>query len=457
MLIKNNYTTLFYIFLLLHLLIWTIIPSISNINLPLDTIEALAWGSNLSWGYPKHPPVSAFMTEVVYSFFGNQDWAYYLLSQIFVIVAFFYVWNFSNLIFKNKLLSLFSVLLLEGIYFYNFTSPEFNVNVCQLPFWALVVFYSWKALNNEKISDLILLGIFMSIGFLTKYLFIYLILSIKIIFILRLIEKRTFNIKLFIPGIIFLIFLIPHLIWLYQNEFITISYALNRTGIEAGNFLNHIYNPAIFLFKQIGILIPVLILLLSLIKIRRINPINLKKDKNFLIFVNIFPIILIFVTSLISGAKIRTMWMTPFYLFIGVLLIQIYKDKINMKNIKKFSIIFFLFFIISPASYLYVSLSNDYKRTDYPGREISDLVQRRWDKNFVNDISIVVGDEWYAGNLSYHLKSRPIWFNTIENNLSSINSETGVIYTGNPKILKKFCPGIYGTIKPIGICMIGAK
>ena len=27
----------------------------------------------------------------------------------------------------------------------------------------------------------------------------------------------------------------------------------------------------------------------------------------------------------------------------------------------------------------------------------------------------------------------------------------------NPKILKKSCPGIYGTIKPIGICMIGAK
>ena len=79
------------------------------------------------------------------------------------------------------------------------------------------------------------------------------------------------------------------------------------------------------------------------------------------------------------------------------------------------------------------------------------------DKNFSNDISIVVGDEWYAGNLSYHLSSRPTWFNTIENDLSSVTSNTGVIYTGNPNILKKFCPGIYGTIKPIGICMIGAK
>ena len=41
--------------------------------------------------------------------------------------------------------------------------------------------------------------------------------------------------------------------------------------------------------------------------------------------------------------------------------------------------------------------------------------------------------------------------------LSIINSSTGVVYTGNPDILKEFCPGVYGTIKPIGICMIGKK
>ena len=82
MLIKNNYNTLFYIFLLSHLIVWTIVPSISNLNLPLDTIEALAWGSNLSWGFSKHPPVSAFMVEMVFSFFGNQDWSYYLLRKI---------------------------------------------------------------------------------------------------------------------------------------------------------------------------------------------------------------------------------------------------------------------------------------------------------------------------------------------------------------------------------------
>ena len=68
MLIKNNYTTVFNILLLSHLIVWTMVPTISNLNLPLDTIEALAWGSNLAWGYSKHPPLSAFMVEFVYNF-----------------------------------------------------------------------------------------------------------------------------------------------------------------------------------------------------------------------------------------------------------------------------------------------------------------------------------------------------------------------------------------------------
>ena len=44
---KYNASILFNFFLLVHIIIWTIIPSITNQNLPLDVIEALAWGSNL--------------------------------------------------------------------------------------------------------------------------------------------------------------------------------------------------------------------------------------------------------------------------------------------------------------------------------------------------------------------------------------------------------------------------
>ena len=101
----------------------------------------MAWGSNLDWGFNKHPPMSAFFVEIFYQIFGAQDWAYYLLSQICVIISFFVVFKFAEDFFENKVFCLLSVLLLEGIYFYNFTTPEFNVNVCLMPFWALTVLY----------------------------------------------------------------------------------------------------------------------------------------------------------------------------------------------------------------------------------------------------------------------------------------------------------------------------
>ena len=124
---------------------------------------------------------------------------------------------------------------------------------------------------------------------------------------------------------------------------------------------------------------------------------------------------------------------------------------------QKFYFVFLLFFTLSPAVYLTISLIDETKRTDYPGREISRLVQNKWNDNFVNEIKIVIGDEWFAGNLSYHLYSRPIWFNSLNDKTSTITEDQGVIYTGNPKILKEICPGVFGTIKPVGYCMIGKR
>ena len=166
MTLKKNSNKIFYLFIFSHLFLWTFIPSISNTNLPLDTIEALAWGSNLDWGFNKHPPFSAFAVEFFYILFGRNDWAYYLLSQIFVATSFYFVWKFSYLILEDKIHSLLAVLLLSSIYFYNFTTPEFNVNVSQLPFWALSVYFFWKGLSFNKKIDWVLFGIISALGFL---------------------------------------------------------------------------------------------------------------------------------------------------------------------------------------------------------------------------------------------------------------------------------------------------
>ena len=411
--LKRNINNIFFIFALSHLIIWTLVPALSNKNLPLDTIEALAWGSNLDWGFNKHPPMSAFFSEVFFKIFGAQDWAYYLLSQIFIIITFYFIFKFAFEIFRNIQLSLISVLLIEAIYFYNFTTPEFNVNVCQLPFWSLVVYYSWKIYDtkNIKILDCFLIGLFAAIGFLSKYLFIYLLFSIFLLFVYLIIFKKTkkFDFKYLIVVEVFLVLLVPHLVWLFNNEFITVTYGLKRTGLEGSGILDHLKYPIIFLGKQIGILIPFFFLIYLLV-----NKIKFKidlKDKKllFLIFINIIPVILILITSLITGSKIRTMWMTPFYLFFGVFFVYLFQSQINIKKIDSFLYVFLFLFFLSPILYSYESITRKDKRTDYPGKEIAAKVQFIWDQDFDKEIQFVTGDEWKAGNLSYHLKSRPRW------------------------------------------------
>ena len=425
--LNRNISNIFFIFVLAHLIIWTLIPSLTNKNLPLDTIEALAWGSNLEWGFSKHPPMSAFFSEVFFNIFGPQDWAYYLLSQVFVVIAFYYVFKFAYEILGNIKLSLISVLLLESIYFYNFTTPEFNVNVCQLPFWSLVVYFSWKIYDTQKIRfiDCLLVGLFAAVGFLSKYLFIYLLLSIVLFFIYIIFFKKykKFDFKYLICIEIFFVLLVPHLIWLFNNEFITITYGLNRTQLEDANILNHLSYPITFVIKQVLILIPFLFLIWLLIKKIKFT-INLRdKRMLFLIFINIMPFFLILITSAIMGSKIRTMWMTPFYLFFGILFVYVFKSQINLKKINSFLYGFLFLFFLSPILYSYISITQTEKRTDYPGKEIAAKVQITWNLNFDKKIEFVTGDEWKAGNLSYHLKSRPKWEGFINEEILNKSSQ----------------------------------
>jgi len=438
---KKNIHKILIFFLLSHTVIWTLVPSISNNNLPLDVIEAIAWSEGWPLGWDKHPPLSSWFPGFFFIIFGNQDWIFYFLSQIFVVLSFFIVWKLSLDFFDNKIHSLISLFLLEGIYFYNFTTPEFNVNVCQLPFWSLTVYYCWKGIKKNNNLDWLLFGLFAALGVLSKYLFIYLLVAIDIFFIYLIIKKKI-NWNCLISLSTFFLILIPHFIWLHENNYITLAYALSRTGAENLSYLNHLYHPFIFLIKQIGILLPFFIMFLFVIKKFRIEFNFRDKKLLFLLIINLAPIILIFLTSLLMGIKIRTMWMTPFYLFSGVLLIYIFQKQVNLKNLKYFFNIFLFLFLLSPAVYLYISLSYDDKRTDYPGRKIAEKIQNKWEENFTNRIDFVIGDEWHAGNLSYHLESKPKWFSyssafekmSIEKFLKLVEDNGFIIVNG-------VCPG----------------
>ena len=90
---------------------------------------------------------------------------------------------------------------------------------------------------------------------------------------------------------------------------------------------------------------------------------------------------------------------------------------------------FLIFFILSPFAYAYISITEKNKRTDYLGKEKAKIAQDWWNDKRNSKINYVQGNEWEAGNLSYHLKDRPKW-------LGNYNLLYGEIYLCDEKCLK---------------------
>jgi 4-amino-4-deoxy-L-arabinose transferase-like glycosyltransferase len=406
---------IFYLLCLYHLIIWTLVPYFSNKNLPLDVIEALAWGQDFDLGYNKHPPLSAWIPGLLFKIFGNKDWVYYLLSQIFIIISFIFLWKLSSFFLKKKSQILLSVLTIEGIAFYTFETPQFNVNICQIPLWIGTIYFFLKSTKNNKIADWIFLGTFSALGFLTKYIFVYLLISLFFYLIYIFFIRKKINFNFLYTVLIFFLITAPHFQWLLRNDFTTIYYALKRGGLNEFNIYNHLLNPFKFLINQISILLPFLLLIYFLIKKIKIKlPFDNQKFI-LLLFSFILPFFLILITSMITGSRIRTMWMIPFYSLIGVFFIFLYQDCINLKKLKNFNILLIIFLVISPTLYSLRSIYND-SRTGYEGKKIALQIEKEWKTISKDKISNVGFSEWYAGNLSYHLSNRPKVFLEENNN-----------------------------------------
>ena len=111
------------------------------------------------------------------------------------------------------------------------------------------------------------------------------------------------------------------------------------------------------------------------------------------------------------GVKIRTMWMTPFYISFGLLFVYTLKSEINFEKMRTFSSIFLILFLLSPILYAYVSITKTDKRTDFNGKNLAEKAKVFYETEGkeLGKMEYIKGNEWIAGNISYHLPERPKW------------------------------------------------
>ncbi len=134
----------FWTFLAIHVLIWWLLPALLQHNLPLDVIEQLAWGREWQIVYFKHPPLPAWIVEVVATVSGRWPPALYLVGPLASALSLFAVWRLGRAMLGEQR-ALLAVLAQEGVVYFTIFTPEFNHNVVLLPLWAALGLAGYRA------------------------------------------------------------------------------------------------------------------------------------------------------------------------------------------------------------------------------------------------------------------------------------------------------------------------
>jgi 4-amino-4-deoxy-L-arabinose transferase-like glycosyltransferase len=405
---------LFIIFILFHLIGWTVIPALVRFNLPLDAIEGTIWGHQLEWGYDKNPYLNGWLTALATYLDGQSGWMIYLFSQLSVIIAFSVVYKLGKTM-LSPIHGLISVLIMEGIQYYNIHAIDFNDNNLELSLWALCIYFFYQAITQSSYRSWIFTGLFAGLGLMAKYYTLVLMVSMTLL-LLRNISYRKSLLTLppYIGLLAFLLVILPHFYWLTNHDYITITYVFERADAPK-TLASHFIFPAQFAIQQAQVFIPA-ILLAGLLFIGK-KPFLDKRlalssnDKQFLYYIGLGPFLLTLALSFIFGITLRAGWGMPLFTLWSIILISWMRPNITWaKCTRLMTCIFILMGICFYAYRISIIDSPDQSSANFPGDQLAKIVTDKWRNTYHTPLFYVAGSRWLSGNIGFYSKDQPAVF-----------------------------------------------
>jgi 4-amino-4-deoxy-L-arabinose transferase-like glycosyltransferase len=420
-----------YLFIGIHIVVWTLAPSLIRYSLPLDAMEGTTWGHQLEWGYDKNPFMNGWLTELAVTLGGHTGWPVYLFSQLSVALCFWAIWKLGKQILPS-IYALIAVLLLEGIQYYNFHAIDFNDNTLEVGFWALTILFFYQATRKKDLTNWLFTGFFAGISMMTKY---YTALLLLPMFIFLLIDKNAREnfkkLPLYLGLCVFSAIITPHIIWLFSHDFITVRYAFERVS-SPPKWWVHIYYPVLFTWQMFETFLPAGALFSILIFARFIKdpsnePLWKKKtnnpelidheekvlylstsDKTFLLLIGLGPFILTILLSAISGIKLRAGWGQPLMSLWGLILLTYLRPNLSPKQFYRFISSVGLILCVAIAGYCSALIrANKPSSANYPGKEIATTLTKEWHQKYNTSVSYIAGSRWLAGSIAFYSHDNP--------------------------------------------------
>jgi 4-amino-4-deoxy-L-arabinose transferase-like glycosyltransferase len=401
-----------YLFIFIHVTVWTFTPFLTRYTLPMDAMEGTIWGRQFELGYDKNPFLNGWLTAIAVQLGGTSGWTVYLFSQLSVAICFWAIWELGKKMLP-PIYALLAVLLLEGIQYYNVHAIDFNDNTLELGLWALTALFFYQALCKQSWRDWIFTGVFAGLGMMTKYYTAMLLLPMALLLIINPECRQNFKKPQTYAGLlVFVAIITPHVVWLFFHDFVTVHYALERVSSEP-SWLNHFNYSALFAWQQLEAFAPPILLALLLLIGKRpflsnprvqISPFN----KQFLFYVGVGPFLLTVLLSAITGIRLRAGWGEPLLSLWGIILIAWLQPRITPRRFYRFAAFFLTLLGITLISYATALIRADEPSSaNFPGRVIATAMTDEWHQTYHTKLPFVAGSRWLAGNIAFYSADKP--------------------------------------------------
>ena len=405
-------------FLALHFAIWTALPTLLYANLPLDLIEALTYGREWQLGYDKLPPLPWWLVEIMHRTFGA-DAAYYALAQAAVVIAFIFVFAAARPL-LGATGALVAVLIVDGMHYFQYTAVKFNHDVVQLPFWALAGYAFHAALKRGRLGHWCLLGLAFGGALWAKYFVVVLVAP----YALFMLFDRQARRALATPGpwlalAVALAVALPHVIWLFQTDFLPFAYVEHRAAPVRGWF-DYIVHPAFFAGSQIFFMLPSLLIAAAFVWPKpKATPFPAPPpqvadafDRRIVTLLAFGPALAMIALIAVSGRGTFAMWGYPLWLYVGLWIVLAARVPLDTARLRRavaaWGAVFTVFAVVFLVNYSVLPLlDHRYRAVFFPGDKLGASLTARFHAATGEPLRYVIGSMWDGGNLAHYSPDQP--------------------------------------------------
>lgn len=393
--------------------LWTLAPALSNDAPPLDVVESGAWGPEWLISSYKHPALPSWCLEAARLIPGVSGWTAYLVPQLFVSSTFLLVFFLGRGPLGDQR-AVAGTLLLSGIYYFNWRTPEFNHDIAQLPLWAGVALALWRAVETNRARWWTLLGVFAAASLYAKLASSVLLIAAAS-WILWDKEARR---RLAGPGpwlalLLFLIGTLPLANWLLAHGFAPASYAVSRGQGNSHSAIG-------FLLAQLIVALPVAMMLrwaglLSSARHLSLGPTAaVRRFGWYLGCMTLAPMVIAMLICAAAGTGLRTMWGVPMLNLVGLMAILLTSANFGRLALQRIAQMAACLLLVLPGVYaaqtfLSPTVLGHVKRENWPQALIATRMHELWVQATGKPLGIVAGDEtnWVAGLIALGCCEKP--------------------------------------------------